>query len=185
MSRALRWAAAWRRRRLAPLATSLLLPLPSHCCPHAEEPPQPSRPVQPAAAPEPEAGPSTSGAGASGSGGGSSGGSSGGSGISLSGDDLKAFLAAAKGPGGLQAALRAAGGPTFEELPPGGGGEEEEAGSAQPKAATLDDPEFAKYWKAPVAGAWGLEGWGGVIRVCSPQSSERAGGGCGRVRVCR
>jgi hypothetical protein len=36
----------------------------------------------------------------------------------------------------------------IEELPV----EKEEAGSQQPRHATLDDPEFAKYWRGPAAG---------------------------------
>lgn len=87
-------------------------------------------------------GPSTSGAAAS------SGGKGGG--ITLQGDELKAFLAHTQAGGGLQAALGGAGRagvppPQFEEVA-------EEEGTAQPKHATVDDPEFSKYWKAPIAG---------------------------------
>ncbi|PRW56670.1 phosphatase SGT1a [Chlorella sorokiniana] len=107
----------------------------------------PVRQAEPPAAPLEEK-PSTSGASASSSGGK-------GGGITLQGDELKAFLARAQASGGLQAALGGAGGagrpgvlpPQFEEVA------EEEEGTAQPKNATVDDPEFSKYWKAPIAAA--------------------------------
>ncbi|KAI7844970.1 hypothetical protein COHA_001337 [Chlorella ohadii] len=110
-----------------------------------EEPePAPVRQAAPPAAPLDE-GPSTSSAGSA---------SSGKGGITLQGDELKAFLARAQAGGGLQAALGGGGGgagrpgvppPRFEEV--------EEEGTAQPRHATVDDPEFSKYWKAPVAAA--------------------------------
>lgn len=64
-------------------------------------------------------------------------GPNGGEGVTLTGDDLKAFLAKAGGMRSLQPPPKA----------------EEEPGTEKPKAATADDPEFSKYWKAPVAGA--------------------------------
>jgi hypothetical protein len=71
-------------------------------------------------------------------------GSSGGQGITLTGDELKAFLAQAK-----------AGSVGSLQPPPEA---EDEPGTEKPKAVTVDDPEFSKYWKAPVAGA----GWGSM-----------------------
>ena len=112
----------------------------------AEEPEAP--PARPAA-PLPDDAPSTSGAGGSSGAGG--GGSGAGGGITLQGDELKAFLAQAQAGGGLGAALGGAGRrpgggpPQLEELPA-------EEGSAQPRHATVDDPEFSKYWKAPIGG---------------------------------
>jgi hypothetical protein len=77
-----------------------------------------------------------------------------GKGLTLSGDALKAFLAQA------QAHPEALRGP-----PP----QEDEPGSQQPKNVTVDDPEFAKYWKAPIAGgrccrAWLTVAAGGLLR---------------------
>ncbi len=132
---------SWRSPLFSPAAAS-------HQLHPTEEPePAPGRQAAPPAAPQDE-GPSTSGAGSA---------SSGKGGISLQGDELKAFLARAQAGGGLQAALGGGGGgagrpgvppPQFEEV-------EEEEGTAQPRHATVDDPEFSKYWKAPVAGGAG------------------------------
>lgn len=104
-----------------------------------EEPEQPpTRPHQPAAPPTTagDEGASTSGAGASSS--------DGKGGINLQGEQLQAFLRAAQA-GQLPAALGGAGGrppPVIEEV-----------GSEKPTHVTIDDPEFNKYWKAPVSAA--------------------------------
>ncbi|PSC71613.1 SGT1 A [Micractinium conductrix] len=103
-----------------------------------ELPPPPTRsyePPAPAAAPASDAAlpGSSSGGGADGKGG-----------ISLSGEQLQAFLRAAQS-GQLPAALGGAG----AGAPPA----EEEVGSDKPTHATADDPEFSKYWKAPITAA--------------------------------
>ncbi|KAL4443787.1 hypothetical protein ABPG75_011524 [Micractinium tetrahymenae] len=104
-----------------------------------EDPEQPVRKYDaPPAAPEPAAaneGPSTSS------------GSTGGGGINLQGEQLQAFLRAAQA-GQLPAALGGAAGPGGRPAPVI---EEIEEGSEKPLHVTVDDPEFSKYWKAPIA----------------------------------
>lgn len=87
----------------------------------------------------PEERASTSGSGQPGAGGGAGT-------ITLQGDQLQAFLAQSQ-QGKLAAALGGGGGA-------GGAPREapEEPGSERPTHVTVDDPEFSKYWKAPIAG---------------------------------
>ena len=119
-------------------------------------------------------------AGAEGAAGGSGGGGDG-RGISLSGDELKAFLAKIKAGGGGGGGGGTGLPPQLEQLVAQQQQqqrrqqeEEAEAGSQQPKAATVDDPEFAKYWKAPVAGRRVLPDYSPSLCQESPQQSHRA-----------